>query len=69
MRQAAAKKDNNKGGSYRESYGDGSDKKEDNYTYEKGGWESDRSGNERKGYGRKRNYKGHITKTKQTNKP
>lgn len=50
------KKDDNKGGSYRESYGDRHDKKEDKFTNEKGGWESDRSGAEREGYGLKKNY-------------
>jgi len=55
--------DSNNGGSYRESYGGRGDKQEDNYSNERGGWESDRSGHERDGYGRPRNY-GRKTKTK-----
>lgn len=65
MERTKAKKDYNKGGSYRESYGNRNDKKEDKFSNQAGGWESDRSGAERSGYGRKRNYKGH-TSTKKT---
>ena len=59
MRQTKTKKDDNTGGSYRESHGGKGDKQEKNFSNEKGGWESDRSGSERSGYGRKRNYTGH----------
>lgn len=48
--------DRNYGGSYRESYGGRGNYQEDNYSNERGGWDSDRSGYEREGYGRNRNY-------------
>lgn len=48
--------DGNRGGSYRESHGDRNATNEKNYSNQGGGWEDDRSGHERGGYGRGRNY-------------